>query len=140
MKDRQVVFYLLFFAFTVLTIACDLGALPIVSREKPPRVNISVTITQMPKILPRGENGTFSIKTDPQNSCWADIQYSDESGNRTAKNLPELEANQDGICTWVWTAPMKASKGTAWFSIRVGHQGETFMPIPSVFCIEQCPY
>ena len=139
MKGRQVV-YLAFFMFGLLQIACGLGALPVVTRDKPAPSKIPVTIVQMPEIMRRGETAYFSIKTDPKNTCGGDIEYSDETGNRAAMNLPEYEADETGICTWFWTAPLKASKGTAWFSPSASTQEDTHMPVPSAFCIEQCPY
>ncbi len=139
MKRRQLA-YLAFAMIGIIPIACNIGAAPGVTRYQPTPVNIPITIIEMPKALRRGESGTFSIRTDPGNSCWADIQYTDESGNRAAKNLAESQANEAGICAWAWTVPVKASIGTAWFSASVGRDDQSFMPIPTAFCIEQCPY
>lgn len=139
MKRRQMA-YLAFAMIGIVQIACYVGAAPGITRNQPTPVNIPIAIVEMPKVLRRGESGTFSIKTEPRNWCRADIQYTDESGNRAAKNLAESQADEGGTCTWVWTVPVKASVGTAWFSARVGRGDQSFMPIPTSFCIEQCPY
>ncbi len=126
-------------AVTLFLVGCVIGESSI-RRENASASGIPLTTVQMPETLHRGEASIFSVKTNAGNACSASIQYGDEAGNPAADNLPEAEADQAGLCTWIWKVPPLASEGAAWFLVEVNQRGETFMPVPSAFCIEKCPW
>lgn len=89
--------------------------------------------------MQKGETGTFSAKTDIGNTCRGGIGYRDELGKWTTAMWSELMADETGLCKWTWTAPLRASGGTAEFRVATERQGEFRMLIPQTFCIEKCP-
>jgi hypothetical protein len=138
MKHTQFVGPWALFLFALLPIACVLGEGYTVKRPLATPPDIPIQVVERPKLLRRGESGTFSLKTDPGNTCWAGIDYHGESGAWNGQDLPEEKADKEGLCTWVWTAPLKAGKGLGHFYPQVGRGGEIAGTLPWGFCIEEC--
>lgn len=69
------------------------------------------------------------------------IFFGTTEGNGTEEvDLPDLVADQDGICSWNWTVPRDAIAGTAVFRAMAEQNGIHDSIMPYTFCIEKCPW
>jgi hypothetical protein len=90
-------------------------------------------------VLLRGDTGSFSAKTDPQNTCLAGIGYRDEVNKWIWVDLPETKPDATGVCQWNWKVPARAVAGVAEIRVSAQRQGNSRMLAPMHFCIEKCP-
>jgi hypothetical protein len=127
--------------FLVLQVlACNFIQAP--ERRVLEKSNIPLTIIEKPEVVYRGTTTRFIIKTTPGNSCNAAVVYS-VKGKETweASKLPDLIADQNGLCSWDWLVPENADAGEAGLRGTISQTGEMDQYIePFEFCVEKCSY
>jgi len=97
-------------------------------------------VANVPKLLVRGEEYKFSIKTTSEAQCHAAIGYYDLENKWTITELPTIESDEDGICEWSWKIPEDAKDGLGEFRGRIEENNEqSHNTFPASFCIGQCP-
>ena len=136
--SKKIVAALLFFIFSLPLVACNL----VETAARRPSQNpssVALDIVEMPRILQKGETGTFTVKTDIGNTCLGGVGYRDESGKWTTVTWPESEADETGLCKWTWTVPLQSAVGNAEFRVAARRRGDLRTLVPRTFCIQVCP-
>lgn len=126
------------FLFTFVLAGCSFYSVP--ARALPARSNF-VEFVSAPNLLDTNEIGIFSIRTSHGNKCFGTIFY-DEVGNSKVvhENLPTIDADTKGLCTWEWDVPLNAKAGNAVFKASVEKDRLHDSILPYTFCIQQCPW
>ena len=136
---RRDLIIVLLVATSLVQLTCLILTAP--SRLPAEKSEVEITLYEMPEILEIGETGVFQLRTTPGNLCIGVIGYRNAINNKwITVDLPEKEANIDGLCGWEWKAALNAETGIAEFRAAVRH-GDMYGYIgPQIFCIEKCPW
>jgi hypothetical protein len=94
---------------------------------------------QVPSLLEREIKYTFSIETIPGAECSAGVAFYDTNDKWIIRELPTIQANEDGACQWTWEVPNEAKAGIAEFRGHIEGNGQERNTYPATFCIESCP-
>ncbi|MFN8411726.1 MAG: hypothetical protein U0Z26_05010 [Anaerolineales bacterium] len=91
-----------------------------------------------PEIANRTETIYFSFTTLPEADCHAGIGYYGYDGKWTTTDLPTIESDKSGNCTWTWEVPENAKDGIGEFRGYIQFKDQSINIYPATFCIEKC--
>lgn len=93
---------------------------------------------QIPERLIRGTKYTITVSSLSGNICHAGVGFYSNEGKLTWEDLPTIDADENGDCSWVWEIPKSAKNGIGEFRGYVEQDGKERNFYPATFCIESC--
>jgi hypothetical protein len=103
-----------------------------------PTIMPTPIIAQIPELLKRGEEYTFTIHTSPDTLCHAGIGYYNNQDKWTKEDLPTIKSDEFGNCRWIWALPTNVKEGIGEFRGYIEQNGEERNIYPATFCVEVC--
>jgi hypothetical protein len=106
--------------------------------EPTPLPELSAETVEMPRQICVGQTALFTVRTNPNNECFASVRYQDRKGSWVSKSFEPLVADKQGLCEWTWKVTNDVVAGTAVF--RTGVEGDEHLEplIPQPFQIQTC--